>query len=234
VNTRLITVAIAASLLVAMAVTSFSLRQPIEYETSARVLVGPKEQVDARPHPIPTTIARAPRSRHLRPLRGTCTGTLAPSRGRGPAETPSGTPRGAPCSFAPTQEHVRAMALFIDSRPVAKETIRRLGLRITPDELLDNLTVEPLEGTMLIQLTYTDTDPYRAKDVVNTVSQVASERISNTGGILSHITAVVWRKASLPNTPVSPNPLRNGLIALVVALALSAALMIAVRERLRR
>jgi capsular polysaccharide biosynthesis protein len=126
------------------------------------------------------------------------------------------------------------MALFIDSRPVAKETIRRLGLRITPDEFLDNLTVEPLEGTMLIQLTYTDTDPYRAKDVVNTVSQVASERISNTGGILSHITAVVWRKASLPNTPVSPNPLRNGLIALVVALALSAALMIAVRERLRR
>src|SRR5215213_6095666 len=43
-----------------MAVTSLSLRQPIEYETSARVLVGPKEQVDVRPHPIPTTIARAP------------------------------------------------------------------------------------------------------------------------------------------------------------------------------
>ena len=57
----------------------------------------------------------------------------------------------------------------VDSRPVAKETIRRLGsesgaeARITPDELLDNLRAEakPDEGTMLIRLTYTDTNPQR-------------------------------------------------------------------------
>jgi capsular polysaccharide biosynthesis protein len=122
------------------------------------------------------------------------------------------------------------MAVAIDSRPVAKETIRRLGSEagITPDELLDNLSSRTDEDTMLFQLTYTATDPARAKDVVGTVGQVASERISN-----NKVTAVVWRKAKASYSQVIPKPLRNGLIALVATLALSVAL-IAAREYLRR
>jgi capsular polysaccharide biosynthesis protein len=64
-------------------------------------------------------------------------------------------------------------------------------------------------------ITYTDTDPKKAQQVANTLGQVASEHVPN------EITATVWRKARLPLTPASPNPLRNGLIALVASLALA-------------
>jgi capsular polysaccharide biosynthesis protein len=42
----------------------------------------------------------------------------------------------------------------IDSRSVAQETLLRLGLQMDPSELLDNLTVEQVENTRFIVLTY--------------------------------------------------------------------------------
>jgi capsular polysaccharide biosynthesis protein len=112
----------------------------------------------------------------------------------------------------------------IDSRPVAEETILRLGLQMDPDELLDNLTVEQFEGTQFIVLTYEDTDPERAQHIVNTVGKVSSEFSSESS---SKFTATVWEKAELPTTPVSPHPLRNGLLALVIGLGLCAGTVIA-------
>ena len=62
-----------------------------------------------------------------------------------------GRPHPIPTTWVSFEEVTRA-AVSIDSRPVAKETVRRLGsgARITPDELLDNLTTERDKGTMLI------------------------------------------------------------------------------------
>jgi len=132
----------------------------------------------------------------------------------------------------PLEQRAQAMAGAIDTRPVAEEAIRRLGLGITPDELLANLRAELEPGTMLIRLTYEGTNLPEATDTGNTVGKVATERIFET----SNLTATVYKKARVPDypTPVSPKPLRNGLLALVVGLALSAALAkLAGREWLR-
>ena len=71
--------------------------------------------------------------------------------------------------------------------------------------------------------------------IVNTVSEVSSERISpiSAGPPGSKFTATVWEKAVVPESPASPHPLRNGLLTLVVGLALSVGLM-AERGVLRR
>ena len=66
----------------------------------------------------------------------------------------------------------------IDSRPVAEDVIQRLGLQMKSSELLDSLTVEQIEGTQFIRITYEGNDPVEATKIVNTVSQVSSERIS--------------------------------------------------------
>ena len=114
----------------------------------------------------------------------------------------------------------QTLMIYIDTRPVAREAIRRLDVRMSPDELLNNLTVEQVESSQFLRLTYTDTDPARAMQVVNTVGQVSSERISEADAISNNITATVWEQAEVPVTPASPRPLRNGLIALVVGLVL--------------
>jgi non-specific protein-tyrosine kinase len=145
-----------------------------------------------------------------------------------------GRPHPIPTTTFGTLEHVaRKTAVASGSRPVAAETIRRLGLEMSPDKLLDNLTVDRNEDSLFIQLTYTDTDPRRAQDVANTVGQMASERVPDVCETQAcHTTAIVFKKAQPPTTPASPKPLRNGLLALVATLSLSTAL-IAARAYLR-
>jgi capsular polysaccharide biosynthesis protein len=128
--------------------------------------------------------------------------------------------------LAPTPETLgmltQTMISAIESRPVAEEVIRRSGLRMDPDELLDNLTVEQVEGTQFIRLTSEDNHPMRARLIANTVGQVSSELISERS---SNLTATVWHKAEAPESPVSPHPLRNGFLTLVIGLVLCAGIV---------
>jgi capsular polysaccharide biosynthesis protein len=113
----------------------------------------------------------------------------------------------------PTQEFMHTIGI----RSVAQDATQRLGLQMDPDELLDNLSVEQLEGTSFIVLTYEDTNPVRAQRIVNTVSEVSSELISERS---RNLRATVFEKAARPESPASPRPLRNGTLALVIGLAL--------------
>ena len=126
--------------------------------------------------------------------------------------------------LAPTPETLRAltqtMIHTIDSRPVAQEAIQRLNLDMTPAELLDNLTIEQVESTSFIVLTYEGTDPVRAKQIVNTVGEVSSELISERSAAGSQLTANVYEEAMVPDSPVSPDPLRNGVLAAVFGIML--------------
>ncbi len=117
----------------------------------------------------------------------------------------------------------------IDSRPVAEEATQRLGLEMSPEELLDNLAIEHVEGTNFIRLTYEGTNVVLATDIVNTVGEVSSERISETRAADSNLTATPYVKARVPDapTPVSPNPLRNGLLTLALGTILCGGLTLA-------
>ena len=125
-------------------------------------------------------------------------------------------------SLMPTMIHA------IDSRPVADEAIRNeairsLGLEMSPEELLNNLTIEQVEGTNFISLTYEGTSAAEATQIVNTMAKVSSNRISDTTKAAgSNLTATPYVKATVPDnpTPVSPDPLRNGLLAAVFGLML--------------
>jgi hypothetical protein len=87
---------------------------------------------------------------------------------------------------------------------------------------LDNLTVEQVENTSFIVLTYESNDPYKAKRIVNTVGQVSSELISETSAANGQLTANVYEKAMVSENPVSPHPFRNGLLTLVIGLVFCA------------
>lgn len=122
------------------------------------------------------------------------------------------------------QALTQTMIIAINTRPVAEEAIQRLGLDMSPDELLSNLAIEQVETSQFIQLTYTDSDPGRAEEVVNTVGQVSSERISNTSAAANDLKATVYERAITPASPVSPDPVRNGILAAVLGLMLGVGL----------
>jgi capsular exopolysaccharide synthesis family protein len=124
----------------------------------------------------------------------------------------------SPVGVYDLQQLTGTMAEGVSSRPVAEATIRRLDLRITPEEFLANLSVEQVVETQFIQVIYRDPNPERAQRVANIVGDVFSEQIAEVSPTASSITATVWEQAVVPDSPVSPTPLRNSLIALMLGL----------------
>jgi len=139
-----------------------------------------------------------------------------------------------PPSVQGLQTIILTMIHTIHTRPVAEETTARLGLRMEPAELLDNLTVEQVENTNFIRLRYEDTDPERATQIVNTVGEVSSELISERSSAGSQLTAAVFDKAAVPESPVGPHPWRNGLLTLVVGWTLTGLVILAHRTERRK
>jgi capsular polysaccharide biosynthesis protein len=136
-----------------------------------------------------------------------------------------------PPSVQGLQTIILTMIHTIHTRPVAEETTARLGLRMEPAELLDNLTVEQVENTSFIALTYEGTDPHKATQIVNTVGEVSSELIPERGAAGSQLTAPVYEKAVVSESPVSPKPLRSGLLTLVIGLVLCAVYLVHMEQR---
>jgi capsular polysaccharide biosynthesis protein len=122
------------------------------------------------------------------------------------------------------QQITMTMTEAIHSRPVADEVINELELRETPKGFLDNLTVEQVNGTQFIELSYESTDREKAREIVNAVSNVSSKRISEASASSVAIKATVWEYALTPQAPVRPNPTRYVLLALVTGLMLGVGL----------
>src|SRR5215217_6601534 len=125
-----------------------------------------------------------------------------------------------PSTVEGLQTIILTMIHAIDSRPVAEEAIQRLGLKMSPEKLLDNLTIEQVESTSFIVLTYKGTDPQKAQQIVNTVGKVSSELISERSAAGSRLTATLYEPAVVPESPVSPDPVRNGILAALFGLML--------------
>jgi receptor protein-tyrosine kinase len=123
-----------------------------------------------------------------------------------------------PMNAGGLQTLTATMAKAVATRPVAEETISRLDLNATPQQLLEDLSASQDVGTQFVQVSYRDPDPDTARLVVTTVGEVFSEqieRISNDTPNATAVTATLWERAAVPTEPVSPNLLRNVAVALM-------------------
>lgn len=114
------------------------------------------------------------------------------------------------------QQLTATMAEAVDTRPVAEAVIDELDLRVPPDEFLENLDAEQVNGTQFLEVSYEDTSPQSAQQIVNTVGEVFSIQVSEVGSSAIPITARVWEQAAYPEFPVSPKPSLSALVALIM------------------
>ena len=115
------------------------------------------------------------------------------------------------------QELALTVAKAVPTTPIAETVVVRLDLQEgSAEEVIKNVSAEPDPGTMFVNISYKDSDPERAQLIANTIGKVLSERISAVSVGANAITATVWEPATLPETPVSPDPIRNGILALVM------------------
>lgn len=107
---------------------------------------------------------------------------------------------------------------------LAQRTVDKLGLRMSAEDLQENVDAHAKADTVLITVAVVDDSPVRARDIANTLSDefVAMVRELETpeDGSAPNSRVVVEQRASLPNTPVSPRPARNIAIGLTFGIAL--------------
>jgi capsular polysaccharide biosynthesis protein len=122
------------------------------------------------------------------------------------------------------QQLTQTMAKAVGTRPIAEEVIQQLELHESAEDFLEELSVEQTDATQFIEVSYKHTDPKQATRIVNAVSDGFSEQVSDVAPTTNAITAPVGEQATAPDTPVSPNPIRKGLLALVAEIMLGVGL----------
>ena len=122
------------------------------------------------------------------------------------------------------QQLTGTMVEAVQTGPVAQGVIQRLDLSISQTDFLENLSAEQIGTTSFIDVSYTDTKPERAQLIVNTVGEVFSDEVSEASPSANSITATVWERALLPDSPVAPSPLRDVFLALALGLMLGGGL----------
>lgn len=103
----------------------------------------------------------------------------------------------------------------VDTRPVAEAAIRQSGLGISPDDLLERLSVSRLEDTQFIEIKYAGSNPEETQILVNAIGDVFTEQTFEVASN-ARITTRVWEEAMVPRAPAGPEPVRNGVLALVL------------------
>jgi capsular polysaccharide biosynthesis protein len=140
------------------------------------------------------------------------------------SQTPSQDSTSLGSDVAGVQSLVQTVVEAVSSRPIAASVIDNLGLQMEPQTLLDNTSVEAVPDTQFIEVVYTDANPARAQEVVNSIGQVSSNQVSEVSAGV--ITAEVWEEAVQPVSPSSPTPILNALLALGLGLMFGVGLAI--------
>ncbi|MHB1326261.1 MAG: YveK family protein [Thermoleophilia bacterium] len=122
------------------------------------------------------------------------------------------------------QEVANSMSKMISTRTVAEKVVNNLGLKKSPDEVLSEITAQPVQQTQLINVTVYDNDPAMAAAIANGVGDAFAELVQRTRSSRSGLSAQVWQSASAPGAPIKPTPTSNSILAVMLGLGVGVAI----------
>jgi capsular polysaccharide biosynthesis protein len=132
-------------------------------------------------------------------------------------------------------QRVSSYADLVKGQELSKRVIDRLGLDMSPAELSGKITATVVPDTVILEIAATDPDPRTAQKISQAVSVELTEFVNELetppGKKNAAIKASVVDSANLPTSPVSPQPVRNLGLAVVLGLLLGVGLAV-VRELL--
>lgn len=110
--------------------------------------------------------------------------------------------------------------ILAKSRPVIEEVIDDLGVDYTYGQLCSMISVNNPADTRILKFTATCEDPKLAKEIANAVADVTADRVAY---VMATDKPKIVEEAVVPDTPSSPNTVKNaamgGLVGAFLVIA---------------
>ena len=123
-----------------------------------------------------------------------------------------------------TQERVKSYSELLTTPRALNPVAEELGGGVEASDLADKVTVTTPPETVLLQVEVTDTSPEDAQEIATAIGETFPEVVSEIeqpeGNGTSPIKVSMVKEATTDDTPVSPQPLRNLGLGLVLGLLL--------------
>jgi len=127
-------------------------------------------------------------------------------------------------------QRVSSYADLVKGQELAGRVVDELGLDLTPAALAEKISATVVPETVILEVTATDADPRKAQRISQAVAVALTEFVDQLetppGKANAPIKASIVDSANLPTSPVSPQPLRNLGLAIVLGLLLGAGLAV--------
>lgn len=124
-------------------------------------------------------------------------------------------------------QRVTSYADLVTGRELSTRVIEKLGLDMDPETLSKQIQATVVPETVLLQLSVTDASPRQAQRLAQTTAEELTSFVAELetppGQNRSPIKATIVDTAPLPDSPVSPQPLRNIALGTVLGLLLGLA-----------
>ena len=117
--------------------------------------------------------------------------------------------------FSVSQKLAVTYGEIIKSRAVLESVISNLKLDSEYEDLVEQITVSPVQDTQIISISVQDTNPKKARDIANEIPKVFEKEVKR---ITKANDIQVIDKAILPENPIKPNKMMNVAIAAVLGM----------------
>ena len=117
--------------------------------------------------------------------------------------------------FTVTQKLAVTYGEIIKSRTVLEDVISNLKLDSEYEDLVEKITVSPVQDTQIISISVQDTNPKKARDIANEIPKVFEKEVKR---ITKANDIQVIDKAILPQGAIKPNKMMNVAIAAVLGM----------------
>lgn len=115
----------------------------------------------------------------------------------------------------------KTFSQMIAGRSLAEKVMEKLKSPLSPEGLMKKVRAEPVKDTQIIQITVTDTDPVRAKDLANAYAEEFIKMVNKSIPSSALINVGTVEPAVIPHSPVKPKPVLNAVLGLLVGIMAS-------------
>lgn len=123
---------------------------------------------------------------------------------------------------------IASYARIVDSEKITRPVLRSIGNRLTKQQLEEKISAQAIAQTVLIDVSATDDDPRFAVELANDTAAALKALIDELGATATGgVEASILDRPDVPDSPISPKPLRDIMVGGFLGLALGAAAALA-------